>query len=42
MDDARDLPPGPSERIREYGCIENDEDLQRIEKLLKNESIFRR
>jgi hypothetical protein len=32
----------PGERIREYECIENNEDLQRIEKLLKNESIFRR
>lgn len=29
------------ERIREYECIENNEDLQRIEKLLQNESVFR-
>jgi hypothetical protein len=32
----------PGERIREYECIEDNEDLQRIEKLLKDESIFRR
>jgi hypothetical protein len=32
----------PGERIREYECIENNEDLQRIERLLQNESIFRR
>jgi hypothetical protein len=32
----------PGERIREYECIENNEDLLRIEKLLQNESIFRR
>ena len=31
----------PRERIREYECIENNEDLQRIEKLLQNESVFR-
>jgi hypothetical protein len=31
----------PGERIREYECIENNEDLQRIEKLLQNESVFR-
>ena len=31
----------PNERIREYECIENNEDLQRIEKLLQNESVFR-
>jgi hypothetical protein len=30
----------PGERIREYECIENNEDLQRIEKLLQNESVF--
>ena len=30
----------PNERIREYECIENNEDLQRIEKLLQNESVF--
>jgi hypothetical protein len=32
----------PNERLREYECIENNEDLLRIEKLLQNESIFRR
>ena len=32
----------PGERIREYECIENNEDLQRIEKLLQNESVFKR
>jgi hypothetical protein len=32
----------PDERIREYECIENNEDLQRIEKLLQNESLFLR
>ena len=32
----------PGERIREYECIENNEDLLRIEKLLKDESVFRR
>ena len=31
----------PGERIREYECIENNEDLLRIEKLLQNESLFR-
>jgi hypothetical protein len=31
----------PGERIREYECIENNEDLLRIEKLLQNESVFR-
>jgi hypothetical protein len=32
----------PGERIREYECIENNEDLQRIERLLQNESVFRK
>jgi hypothetical protein len=32
----------PAERLREYECIENNEDLQRIERLLKNESVFKR
>jgi hypothetical protein len=32
----------PGERIREYECIENNEDLLRIEKLLQNESLFKR
>jgi hypothetical protein len=32
----------PGERIREYECIENNEDLLRIEKLLQDESVFRR
>ena len=32
----------PGERLREYECIEDNEDLQRIEKLLENESLFRR
>ncbi len=31
----------PRERIREYECIENNEDLLRIEKLLQDESVFR-
>jgi hypothetical protein len=31
----------PGERIREYECIENNEDLLRIEKLLQDESVFR-
>jgi hypothetical protein len=31
----------PGERIREYECIENNEDVLRIEKLLKNESLFK-
>ncbi len=30
----------PDERIREYECIEDNEDLKRIEKLLQNESLF--
>ena len=30
------------ERLREYECIENNEDLLRIEKLLQNESAFRK
>src|SRR5688572_14590438 len=32
----------PGERIREYECIENNEDLLRIERLLQNESVFKR
>ena len=32
----------PNERLREYECIENNEDLVRFEKLLQNESVFRR
>ena len=32
----------PGERIREYECIENNEDLLRIERLLKDESVFKR
>jgi hypothetical protein len=32
----------PNERIREYECIENNEDLLRMEKLLQNESISRK
>ena len=35
------LPLRPGERIREYECIENNLDLQRIEKLLQDESVFR-
>ena len=31
----------PNDRIREYECIESNEDLQRIEKLLQNEPVFR-
>jgi hypothetical protein len=29
-------------RLREYECVEDNEDLQRYEELLKNESVFRR
>ena len=32
----------PNERIREYECIESNEDLQRFEKLLQNESSLKR
>jgi hypothetical protein len=32
----------PDERLREYECIENNEDIVRFEKLLQNESVFRR
>jgi hypothetical protein len=32
----------PNERIREYECIEDNEDLRRIEKLLQDESLFTR
>ena len=32
----------PNERLREYECIENNEDLLRIEQLLQNESVFRK
>ena len=33
----------PNERLREYECIENNEDLLRIEKLLQNEEeVFRK
>jgi hypothetical protein len=32
----------PGERIREYECIENNEDLLRIERLLQNESVFKK
>jgi hypothetical protein len=32
----------PGERLREYECIENNEDLLRIERLLKDESVFKR
>jgi hypothetical protein len=32
----------PNERIREYECIEDNQDLLRIEKLMQNESQFRR
>jgi hypothetical protein len=32
----------PGERIREYECIENNEDLQRIERLLQNEAVFKK
>jgi hypothetical protein len=31
----------PGERIREYECIEQNEDLMRIERLLKDDSVFR-
>jgi hypothetical protein len=30
------------ERLHEYECIENNEDIVRFEQLLKNESLFRR
>jgi hypothetical protein len=32
----------PNERILEYECIENNEDLVRFEKLLQNEPVFRK
>ncbi len=32
----------PGERLHEYECIENNEDIVRFEQLLKNESLFRR
>jgi hypothetical protein len=32
----------PGERLHEYECIENNEDLLRFEKLLENPSVFRR
>ena len=32
----------PGERLHEYECIENNEDVLRFEKLLENESLFRR
>jgi len=32
----------PGERLHEYECIENNEDIVRFEKLLKDESLFRR
>jgi len=32
----------PNERLREYECIENNEDLLRFEKLLQNESLFKK
>jgi hypothetical protein len=32
----------PGERLHEYECIENNEDIVRFEELLKNESLFRR
>ena len=32
----------PNERLREYECIENNEDLLRFEKLLEKEELFRR
>jgi len=32
----------PNERLREYECIENNEAVLRFEKLLQNESVFRK
>jgi hypothetical protein len=32
----------PGKRLHEYECIENNEDIVRFERLLKNESLFRR
>lgn len=32
----------PGERLHEYECIENNEDIVRFEQLLKNENLFRR
>jgi hypothetical protein len=32
----------PGERLHEYECIENNEDVVRFEQLLKNEQLFRR
>jgi len=32
----------PGTRLREYECVENNTDLDRYEKLLQDESVFRR
>jgi hypothetical protein len=32
----------PGERLHEYECIENNEDVVRFEELLKNPALFRR
>jgi len=32
----------PGERLEEYECIENNEDIQRFEKMLKNPTLFER
>ena len=32
----------PGTRLREYECVENNTDMERYEKLLKDESVFRR
>jgi hypothetical protein len=32
----------PGTRLREYECVENNTDIERYEKLLKDESVFRR
>jgi len=32
----------PGTRIREYECVENNQDVQRYEELLKNPSTFMR
>jgi hypothetical protein len=32
----------PGTRLREYECVENNTDLDRYEKLLKDETVFRR
>jgi hypothetical protein len=32
----------PGTRLQEYECVENNEDLERYNEMLKDESVFRR